>query len=141
MRVAPNRSSANRALPAEKFDKIEALRSLRPLLEDHADHCGNNLACLFHQDGVSDPDVLPLDFIRIVQGGTAHFRARDVFVRAEAPGHGEFEQVGWVFAGMRRDQPSPTVRDATITDTDALLGEAGYSREEIAALREEGVAA
>jgi len=70
-----------------------------------------------------------------------HFRARDVFVRAEAPGHGEFEQVGWVFAGMRRDQPGPTVRDATITDTDALLGEAGYSREEIAALREEGVAA
>jgi hypothetical protein len=33
------------------------------------------------------------------------------------------------------------VRDATVTDTDALLGEAGYSHEEIAALREEGVAA
>src|SRR5206468_2908036 len=63
----------------------------------------------------------------------AHFRARDVFVRADAPGHGEFEQVGWVFAGMRRDQPGSTLRDATITDTDALLGEAGFSREEIAA--------
>ena len=72
---------------------------------------------------------------------TAQFRARDVFVRANAPGHGEFEQVGWVFAGMDRDQPGPTVRDATITDTDALLGEVGYSRDEIAALREEGVAA
>jgi crotonobetainyl-CoA:carnitine CoA-transferase CaiB-like acyl-CoA transferase len=70
-----------------------------------------------------------------------HFRARDVFVAAAAPGHGAFDQVGWVFAGMRRDQPGPTVRDASITDTDAVLGEAGYSPDEIAALREEGVAA
>ena len=38
-------------------------------------------------------------------------------------------------------QPGPTVRDATVTDTDALLREAGYSAAEIAALREEGVAA
>ncbi len=71
----------------------------------------------------------------------AHFRERHVFVGADAPGRGEFEQVGWVFAGMRRDQPGSTVRDATSTDTDALLGEAGYSNDEIAALREEGVAA
>jgi alpha-methylacyl-CoA racemase len=70
-----------------------------------------------------------------------HFRERNVFVHANAPGHGEFEQVGWVFAGMRRDQSGATVRDASITDTDALLGEAGYSGEEIAALRREGVAA
>ena len=52
-----------------------------------------------------------------------------------------FEQVGWVLAGMDRDQPGPVVRDATVTDTDALLGEVGYSAAEIAALREEGVAA
>jgi len=71
----------------------------------------------------------------------AHLRARDVFVEASAPGHGAFEQVGWVFAGMDRDQPGPVVRDATVTDTDALLREAGYSPAEIAALREEGVAA
>jgi crotonobetainyl-CoA:carnitine CoA-transferase CaiB-like acyl-CoA transferase len=71
----------------------------------------------------------------------AQFRAREVFVRADAPGHGEFEQVGWVFAGMQRDQPGPTLRDATITDTDALLGEAGYTAAEIAVLREKGVAA
>ncbi len=44
---------------------------------------------------------------------------------ATAPGHGEFEQVGWVLAGMDRNQPGPEVRDATVTDTDALLGEAG----------------
>ena len=73
--------------------------------------------------------------------GAAHFRERDVFTHATAPGHGEFEQVGWVLAGMDRDQPPPVVRDATVTDTDALLGEVGYSAAEIAALREEGVAA
>jgi alpha-methylacyl-CoA racemase len=71
----------------------------------------------------------------------AHLRARDVFVEATARGHGAFEQVGWVFAGMDRGQPGPVVRDATVTDTDALLREAGYSAAEIAALREEGVAA
>jgi alpha-methylacyl-CoA racemase len=71
----------------------------------------------------------------------AYFRERAVFTTATAPGHGEFEQVGWVLAGMDRAQPGPTVRDATVTDTDALLGEVGYSAVEIAALREEGVAA
>jgi alpha-methylacyl-CoA racemase len=71
----------------------------------------------------------------------AHLRARHVFVDATAAEHGEFEQVGWVLAGMDRDQPGPVVRDAVVTDTDALLGEVGYSAAEIAALREEGVAA
>ena len=71
----------------------------------------------------------------------AHFRARHVFVDARAAGRGSFEQVGWVLAGMDREQPGPVVRDATATDTDALLQEVGYSATEIAALREEGVAA
>ena len=73
--------------------------------------------------------------------GASHFRERAVFTSATAPAHGAFEQVGWVLAGMDRAQPGPTVRDATVTDTDALLGEVGYSAAEIAALREEGVAA
>ena len=42
---------------------------------------------------------------------------------------------------MDRAQPGPIVRDPTITDTDALLHEVGYSAAEIAALRDEGVAA
>jgi alpha-methylacyl-CoA racemase len=71
----------------------------------------------------------------------AHFRARQVFVEASVPASGTLEQVGWVFAGMDRAQPGPVVRDATITDTDALLQEVGYSAAEIAALRDEGVAA
>ena len=70
-----------------------------------------------------------------------HFRERKVFVRATSSGQREFEQVGWVFAGMDRAQPDPEARDATVTDTEALLGEAGYSAAEIAAMREEGVAA
>jgi alpha-methylacyl-CoA racemase len=73
--------------------------------------------------------------------GSAQLRERHVFARASAPERGEFEQVGWIFAGMDRDQPGPTVRDATVTDTDTLLREVGYSADEIAALREEGVAA
>ncbi|HEY5172066.1 MAG TPA: CoA transferase, partial [Acidimicrobiia bacterium] len=70
-----------------------------------------------------------------------HFRARRVFVDARAAGQGSFEQVGWVLAGMDREQPGPVVREAAVTDTDALLQEAGYSVAEIAALRAEGVAA
>lgn len=70
-----------------------------------------------------------------------HFREREVFVHATMAGHTEFEQVGWVLAGMDRAQPEPEARDATVTDTDTLLGEAGYSAAEIAAMREEGVAA
>jgi alpha-methylacyl-CoA racemase len=70
-----------------------------------------------------------------------HLRAREVFVEATAADNGAFEQVGWVFAGMDRSQPGPVVRAATVTDTDALLGEVGYSAAEIAALREDGVAA
>jgi alpha-methylacyl-CoA racemase len=71
----------------------------------------------------------------------AHLRARSVFVEATAAEHGDFEQVGWVLAGMDRAQPGPIVRAATVTDTDALLGEVGYSAAEIAALRQDGVAA
>jgi alpha-methylacyl-CoA racemase len=71
----------------------------------------------------------------------AQLRQRQVFTHATGPERDGFEQVGWILAGMERDRPGPTVRDATITDTDALLGEAGYSAAEIAALRGQGVAA
>jgi alpha-methylacyl-CoA racemase len=73
--------------------------------------------------------------------GAGQLRARSVFTHATAPERGDFEQVGWVLAGMDRSQPGPTVRAATETDTDALLREAGYSAAEIAALRKEGIAA
>jgi alpha-methylacyl-CoA racemase len=70
-----------------------------------------------------------------------HLVARGSFVDAHAEGHGEFRQVGYVLAGMARDQPSVTVRQPTITDTDALLGAAGVDPETVAALRGEGAIA
>ena len=70
-----------------------------------------------------------------------HFRARDVIVTAERPGHDPLEQVGFVLAGMDRDQAMPVVRDPLSTDTDALLGAAGYDAAALAALREQGTVA
>lgn len=70
-----------------------------------------------------------------------HFRARDVIVTAERSGGEPFEQTGFVLAGMDRQQPAPQVRDATVTDTDALLAEVGYTPEAIASLRAEGAVA
>lgn len=70
-----------------------------------------------------------------------HYRDRDVIVTAHRPGHDAFEQVGFVLAGMDHGQAAPVVRDATATDTDALLAEAGYDAETIAALRAEGAVA
>jgi alpha-methylacyl-CoA racemase len=70
-----------------------------------------------------------------------HLRARGVIVDAESDEHGPFRQVGWLFAGMDRDQETPHVRDAGITDTDELLAAAGYTPAEIDELREKGVVA
>jgi alpha-methylacyl-CoA racemase len=70
-----------------------------------------------------------------------HFRDRDVIVTAHRPDDDAFEQVGFVLAGQAKDQAAPIVRDATATDTDAVLAEAGYSVDDIAALRAEGAVA
>ncbi len=70
-----------------------------------------------------------------------HLRARGVIVDAESDEHGAFRQVGWLFAGMDRDQETPHVRSAAITDTDELLTGAGYTAAEIDELREKGVVA
>jgi len=72
-----------------------------------------------------------------------HFRARGDFVTARPAGGGAttFEQVGWLLAGMGRDQELPVVRDPTVTDTDAVLGAAGFSANDLARLREEGAIA
>mgnify|MGYP000042896478 FL=1 len=70
-----------------------------------------------------------------------HFRAREAIITAHRPGHDAFEQVGFVLAGMDHDQAAPVVREGTITDTDALLAEAGYDADAIATLRAEGAVA
>jgi alpha-methylacyl-CoA racemase len=70
-----------------------------------------------------------------------HFRERRVFVEARDSNGTQFQQAGWLFAGMDRAQPTAHVRPAEVTDTDTLLQSVGYSPAEIDALRAEGVAA
>ncbi|MSO86096.1 MAG: CoA transferase [Acidimicrobiia bacterium] len=69
------------------------------------------------------------------------YRARDTIITAHRPHDPAFEQVGFPLAGMAHDQAAPVIRDATLTDTDALLTEAGYDADAIAALIAQGVAA
>jgi alpha-methylacyl-CoA racemase len=70
-----------------------------------------------------------------------HFEARGTFTDAKYERLGSFRQVGPVLAGMLRTGAAAEVRDASVTDTDALLSEAGLSQEEIEAMRSEGVVA
>ena len=59
-----------------------------------------------------------------------------------APEHGEFEQVGWVLAGMDRDAAGPDgARRDGHRHRRAAAARSGTRAAEIAALREEGVAA
>jgi alpha-methylacyl-CoA racemase len=71
----------------------------------------------------------------------AHYREREAFVTAQRPGHEDFEQTGFVLAGMDRNQDPPVVRDNVATDTDAVLAEIGYDAASIAQLRAEGAVA
>jgi len=73
--------------------------------------------------------------------GEAQHAARGVFVDAEHPQHGRFRQLGPMLAGSDRTAASYRVPDGTTTDTDAVLGAAGMTETEIAALRRDGVVA
>jgi alpha-methylacyl-CoA racemase len=90
--------------------------------------------------GPADTCVAPVASIPEVVADP-HLGARNVFVEAQRPGHEPFRQVGWVLAGMDRAQPAPVVRDASITDTDELLGAVGFDAATVTALRAEGVVA
>ena len=52
-----------------------------------------------------------------------------------------FRQVAPVMAGMQRGSEPARVREASKTDTDALLAEAGYGADQIEKLKEDGVIA
>jgi alpha-methylacyl-CoA racemase len=67
-----------------------------------------------------------------------HLRARQTFMNARHPEKGAFEQLGPVLAGGERKQPEHQVRPGGETDTDAVFGRAGFSADEIAALRASG---
>jgi alpha-methylacyl-CoA racemase len=67
-----------------------------------------------------------------------HWRARGLFMEAELEGRGVFEQMAPVLAGGLRNQPKHIVKDASETETRAILGQNGFAEEEIAKLLEEG---
>jgi alpha-methylacyl-CoA racemase len=88
----------------------------------------------------ADTCVAPvLDVPELVQD--PQYAARGVIVEAKHPEHGTFRQVGPVFAGMPAPAGPYLVRDATVTDTDAVLRAAGVTDDELAVLRAEGAIA
>ncbi len=67
-----------------------------------------------------------------------HWRERGLFMEAELPERGVFEQLAPVLAGGVRDQPRHRVRSAETTDSERLLAEHGFASDEIAKLLAEG---
>ncbi|MFP6563071.1 MAG: CaiB/BaiF CoA-transferase family protein [Myxococcota bacterium] len=70
-----------------------------------------------------------------------HFVARGAFGEAVDSEGKRFRQVAPVMAGMQRGSEPARVREASKTDTDALLAEAGYGADQIEKLKEDGVIA
>jgi alpha-methylacyl-CoA racemase len=68
----------------------------------------------------------------------AHWRARSVFMEAEHPDRGVFEQVGPILAGGLRAHPRHRVRPGDASDSERLLAESGFSDGEITELFEAG---
>ncbi len=67
-----------------------------------------------------------------------HWRARGVFMQAEHPEDGVFDQVAPILAGGVRAHAKHTVRPGDETDTRRLLAEAGVDEDEISQLLAEG---
>lgn len=86
----------------------------------------------------NDTCVAPVNTIAEVVGDE-QLVARDVFMQAGHPEHGEFRQVGPVLAGGQRNQPKHRARPFSVTDTDELLRRARVSEQEIEKLKSDGV--
>ncbi|MDE0495187.1 MAG: CaiB/BaiF CoA-transferase family protein [Acidimicrobiaceae bacterium] len=69
------------------------------------------------------------------------YLARGAVVKAEHPAEGPLEQIGPVWAGAALHDGSYSLPDPTDTDTAALLAEAGYDHDRLAALASAGVIA
>jgi alpha-methylacyl-CoA racemase len=87
--------------------------------------------------GPGDACVAPVLSVAEVAADSG-FEARHAFCEAEHPVHGRVRQVGPVLAGQIRPDDTLRVRDASGTDTDALLREAGVPPDRIAMLRRDG---
>ena len=66
------------------------------------------------------------------------FAARGAFAEALHPERGRLRQVAPALAGMSREATPPTLPAPGVTETDALLAEAGFAPAEIAGLRAGG---
>jgi alpha-methylacyl-CoA racemase len=69
------------------------------------------------------------------------FQARGAFVEAEHPSHGRVRQVGPLLAGQTRVDGPAQARDASASDSEALLREAGLAADALVALRRVGIVA
>jgi alpha-methylacyl-CoA racemase len=67
-----------------------------------------------------------------------HLQVRNSFMQANHPEDGAFAQLGPVLAGCDRNQHVHQVAAAGVTDTDRILGVAGFSDGEIAQLKSSG---
>ena len=70
-----------------------------------------------------------------------HFAARGLFVDAEDDEHGEFRQLGSVFAGSPTHEGAYKAVSASQTDTDELLAAVGIAADEIERMRKSGIIA
>ena len=73
--------------------------------------------------------------------GDPHLLARGAFTQARHAQHGAYRQVAPVLAGMARPEKPVPVRDASDTDVDSLLVEAGVPSPEIESMRRAGIVA
>jgi alpha-methylacyl-CoA racemase len=89
---------------------------------------------------LADADTCVAPVLDVAEvAGDPQFVARGAVVEAEHPVHGPFRQLGPVLAGSAAFDGA--VPDTTVTDTDAVFGEAGLTADEIARLRTEGAVA
>jgi alpha-methylacyl-CoA racemase len=65
----------------------------------------------------------------------AHFAERRVFCEATHPAHGRFRQVGPVFAGADRSGPEQAALPWAHSDAEEVLHGAGFTDDEVSALR------
>ncbi len=71
----------------------------------------------------------------------AHFAERGVFCEATHPAHGRFRQVGPVFAGGDREESEHAALPSAHSDAEEILRGAGFSDDEVRALRRENAVA
>lgn len=88
---------------------------------------------LAHQDTCVAP---VLSVSEVTQN--SQFRNRNVFMQADHPEHGAFEQLGPILAGCERNQSLHRLPPTGTTDTETVLADAGFSAHEITELRASG---